>query len=188
MVAYMVVAVNGTVYNSTSRAQQIQSFLSLFGNDYDIDIYVQNITDMRSLEDRYNHVQLFVDADAAQDFIDIIDHNRQVVYSQSLLTRSIFVVKGRKADWQEIRDNCKMAAYSAPSKAFKEVSLATREEIQDVLNTDVRGSIDLDAILREKYATHQYYGSKVLYFDDPPKEVLPDDYEYEERGFMVSDD
>ena len=49
---------------------------------------------MKSLEDRYNNVKLFVDSDAAKDFIDIIDHNRKVVYSQSRLTRIVFVVKG----------------------------------------------------------------------------------------------
>lgn len=186
-VAYMVVAVNGSVYDSTSRAQQIQAFLSLFGNDYDIDVYVQNITDMKSLEERYNHVQLFVDADAAQDFIDIIDHNRNVVYSQSLLTRVVFVVKGRKTEWKDIRDNCKTAVFSASSKAFKEVTLASREEIEDVLNTDVRGVVDLDNILQEKYTTHQYYGSKVLYFDDK-KEEPERDMEFEEKGFMIIND
>lgn len=187
MVAYMVVAVNGSVYDSTSRAQRIQEFMSLFGNDYDVDVYVQNVTDMRSLEERYSHVQLFVDADAAQDFIDIIDHNRNVVYSQSLLTRVVFVVKGRKKDWQEIRDNCKTAVFSASSKAFKEVTLAGREEIQDVLNTDVRGVVDLNSILQEKYTTHQYYGSRVLYFDDKIDDVEPVT-EYEEKGFMIIHD
>lgn len=186
MVAYAVVAVNGTTYNATARAQQIHDFMSLFGNDYDVDVYVQNITDMKSLEERYNDVKLFVDSDAAKDFIDIIDHNRKVVYSQSRLTRIVFVVKGRKSYWTDIRDNCKMAIYSGPAKAFKEVKIAVRDDIQEVLNTDIRGVVDLDSLLQKKYATHQYFGSKVLYFDEKPEE---DEGQVvsEERGFMVSD-
>ena len=143
MVAYAVIAVNGTTYDPTSRAQQIHDFMSLFGNDYDVDVYVQNITDMKSLEERYNNVKLFVDSDAAKDFIDIIDHNRKVVYSQSRLTRIVFVVKGRKSYWTDIRDNCKMAIYSGPAKAFKEVKIGLRDDIQEVLNTDIRGVVDL---------------------------------------------
>lgn len=185
-VGYAVVAVNGTTYDPTTRAQRIHSFISLFGNDYDTDIYIQNITDMKSLEERYDKVKLFVDADAAKDFIDIIDHNRKVVYSQSKLTRIVFVVKGRKSDWTDIRDNCKMAVYSGPAKAFKEVKIARREDIQEILNTDIRGVVDLDALLQRKYATHQYYGSKVLFFDEKPVEER-DVVEKEERGFMVSD-
>lgn len=186
IVAYTVIAVNGTTYDPTVRAQQIREFLSLFGNDYDMDVYVQNVTDMRSLEERYNNVKLFVDEDAAKDFIDIIDHNRQVVYSQSRLTRIVFVIKGRKSEWNTIRDNCKMAIYSSASKAFKEVRIGDREDIQEVLNTDIRGVVDLDALLQKKYATHQYYNSRVLYFDDPPAEDGEQGAK-EERGFMVSD-
>ena len=186
MVAYAVIAVNGTTYDPTSRAQQIHDFMSLFGNDYDVDVYVQNITDMKSLEERYNNVKLFVDSDAAKDFIDIIDHNRKVVYSQSRLTRIVFVVKGRKSYWTDIRDNCKMAIYSGPAKAFKEVKIGLRDDIQEVLNTDIRGVVDLDSLLQKKYSTHQYFGSKVLYFDEKPEE---DEGQVvsEERGFMVSD-
>lgn len=186
MVAYAVIAVNGTTYDPTSRAQQIHDFTSLFGYDYDVDVYVQNITDMKSLEERYNDVKLFVDSDAAKDFIDIIDHNRKVVYSQSRLTRIVFVVKGRKNYWTDIRDNCKMAIYSGPAKAFKEVKIGLRDDIQEVLNTDIRGVVDLDSLLQKKYSTHQYFGSKVLYFDERPEE---DEGQVvsEERGFMVSD-
>ena len=186
MVAYAVIAVNGTTYDPTSRAQQIHDFMSLFGNDYDVDVYVQNITDMKSLEERYNNVKLFVDSDAAKDFIDIIDHNRKVVYSQSRLTRIVFVVKGRKSYWTDIRDNSKMAIYSGSAKAFKEVKIGLRDDIQEVLNTDIRGVVDLDSLLQKKYSTHQYFGSKVLYFDEKPEE---DEGQVvsEERGFMVSD-
>lgn len=185
-VAYAVQAVNGTTYDSLARSQQIRDFLSLFGDDYDVDVYIQNITDLRSLEERYNNVKFFVDPEAARDFIDIIDHNRNVVYSQSRLTRTVFVVKGRKNDWTEIRDNCKMAIYSAAAKAFKEVRICDRDDIQRVLNDDIRGVVDLDDLLQRKYATHQYYDSKVVYFDEAPDNEKHEDHE-EERGFMVDD-
>lgn len=187
-VAYCMVCANGTHYDNLSRSFGLRDFLSILGNQFDIDIYCQNITDVRSLEERYNNVKLFADLDAAKDFIDIIDHNRKVVYSESLLTRIVIVVKGHKSYFTEIRDNCKTAAYSMAARAFKDVHIAQREEIQDILNTDIRGLVDLDGLLQRKYATHQYYGSRVLFYGD--KQLKPEDEDKikEERGFMISDE
>lgn len=185
--SYAVVATNGTTYDPIQRSKQIRDFLTLLGSDFDIDVYVQNITDVKSLEDRYSNVKLFTDEEAAKDFIDIIDHNRSVVSSRSLLTRTIFVVKGRRNNWTEIRDNCKMAIYSASARAFKDVHVAQRAEIQDILNTDIRGVVDLDALLQQKYATHQYHGSRVLYFGEEEEHIQEDPIK-EERGFMKTDE
>ena len=46
--------------------------------------------------------------------------------------------------------------------------------------------VDLDSLLQKKYATHQYCGSRVLYFDEK-EEPVDDRTENEERGFMVID-
>lgn len=186
-IAYMVVCTNGTTYDPVQRSKQIRDFLSLLGNEVDIDVYIQNITDVKSLEDRYNNVKLFADEEAARDFIDIIDHNRKVVYSKSLLTRTIFLVKTYRGNWTEVRDNCKMAVYSAAARAFKDAHIATPNEIQEILNTDIRGVVDLDALLQQKYASHQYYGSRVLFFGEEEDHEVVDEIS-EERGFMVGDE
>lgn len=186
-VAYAVVASNGTTYDSLQRSKGIRDFLSLLGSDYDLDVYIQNITELQSLETRYNNVKLFTGEAAAKDFIDIIDHNRKVVYSQSLLTRIVFVTKGRKGYWTDIRDNCKQACYSSAARAFKDVHIAERAEIQDILNTDIRGVVDLDSLLQRKYATHEYFGSRVLYFGEEKVDESANTANLEERGFMITD-
>lgn len=186
-VAYVMVAANGTSTDPLARSKTLRNFFAMLGKRFDLDIYVQNITEMKSLEERYNNVKLFVDQDAAKDFIDIIDHNRQVVYSESRLVRVCIVVKGRKSDWTEIRDNCKMACNSAAARAFKYVHIASKEEVGEILNTDIRGFVDTDKILQQKYATHQYFGSKVLFFDEEPASDV-DLGEQEERGFLITDE
>lgn len=186
-VCYIMVAANGTSYNALSRSKTLRDFMSLLGKDFDIDFYIQNVTEMKSLEERYNDVKLFVDQDAAKDFIDIIDHNRKVVYGESRLTRICIVVAGRKEYWTDIRDNCKMACMSSAARAFKNVHMASREEIGEILNTDIRGYIDTEKILQQKYATHKYYGSKVLYYGDAPENV-EDAGDQEERGFLIPDE
>lgn len=183
-VAYVMVAANGTTYDSLARSMTIRDFFSQIGKNFDIDFYVQNVTEMKSLEQRYDNVKLFVDQDAAKDFIDIIDHNRKVVYSESRLTRIVIVVKGPRGYWTEIRDDCRQACNSAAARAFKDVHIAMRDEVHEILDTDIRGYVDIDGELQRKYATHQYYGSKVLYFGDEPEVVEPEG-DSEERGFMV---
>lgn len=183
-VAYVMLAANGTTYDPLARSMTIRDFFSQIGKYFDIDFYIQNVTEMKSLEQRYNNVKLFVDQEAAKDFIDIIDHNRKVVYSESRLTRIVIVVKGSRNYWTDIRDDCKQAVNSAAARAFKDVHIATRDEVREILGTDIRGYVDIDGELQRKYATHQYYGSKVLYFGDEPKEVA-EDGKNEERGFMV---
>lgn len=184
-VAYAIVASNGTTYDPVQRAQMIKEFISLLG-DFSIDVYSQNLTETKSLDARYSNVKLFVDEDAAKDFLDIIDHNRQVVYSQSLLTRIVFVIKGRRSAWDTIRDNCHMAVHSGAAKAFKDVRVAKLTDIRSILDNDIRGAVDLEGILQRKYTTHQYFGSKVLYFDNKPVSQQTE-VSNEERGFLIPD-
>lgn len=186
-VAYLMVAANGTSYDALARSMTIRDFFSQIGKHFDFDFYIQNITEMKSLEQRYSNVKLFVDEDAAKDFIDIIDHNRKVVYSESRLTRIVMVVKGSRNYWTDIRDDCKQACSSAAARAFKDVHIATRDEVKDIIDTDIRGYVDIDGELQRKYATHKYYGSRVLFFGEEPVHVETRD-ESEERGFMVSDE
>lgn len=160
--------------------------MSLFGNDYDMDAYVQSITDIKSLEKRYNNVRLFIGSDAAGGFIGIVDRNRRVVYSQSRPMHTVFAVKGYKSYWTDVRDNCKVAIYPGPAKAFKKIRIGLHDDIQEVLNADIRGVVDLDSLLRERCSTRQYFGSKVLHSDEKP-EGDEGQIASEERGFMVSD-
>lgn len=187
LVSYIMVGYNGSFYDSVARSKTVRQFLTLFGKNFDMDIVIQNITEMKSLEQRYNNVKLFTDADAAKDFIDIIDHNRQVVYNESRLVRVCFIIKARRDSWTEVRDTCKMACGSNAARAFKDIHLATRDEVAEIINTDIRGYIDMDKIQQQKYATHNYYGSRVLYFDDEPETHDEGEID-EERGFLIPDE
>jgi hypothetical protein len=164
-VGYMLVVVNGTVLDDIQRSQMVMEFLTLLGSDYDMDVLVQNITETKALENRYKGVKLFSSPEAAQDFVDIIDHNRKIVYASSLLTRTIFFVKGAKSQWKDIKKNLDMAKFSQQAKAFKEVHIADKDEVVEILSRDVNGTVDLDVMLQKKYATGEYFGSHVVGYD-----------------------
>ena len=161
-VAYFIVTTNKTSYDSIIWSQQVMDFLKMLNSEHDVDIYVQNITEVRALENRYKNVKIFADRDVAKDFLDIIDHNRSQVYSNSLLTRTIYVVRGYRNDWEAIKTLCNTAVHSNVARVFKDVHIANDVEVNEILSRDVNGLINLPELMQNKYCTHQYYGSKVV--------------------------
>lgn len=165
-VAYCIVATNTYSKDDVYRAQVIHLFLLYFCKDYDVDTFAQNITETKSLEDRYSRVKLFNTSDAANDFLEIIDNNRKIVYKDSLHVRIVFMVKGSKSSWKDMRAKIESALLSYSSKVFKTLQIADYELCNDIINHDVDGIVDMDTLFRSKYARHDYHGSRVLYYDD----------------------
>lgn len=183
-VAYFIVSTNKTSYDSIVWSQEVTKFLKLLTAKYEVDIYVQNITEVNALEERYSGVKLFTDASVARDVIDIIDHNRSQVYKNSLLTKTIYVVRGPRSEWEDIKKCCNAAVHSTTARIFKNVYIADEMQVNDIISRDINGLVNLPELMQNKYCTHQYYGSKVLAFDDEAIiEKVPEE-DLENKGFM----
>ena len=165
-VAYFIVTTNKTSYDEEIWSHEVKQFLKMLNGKYDVDIAVQNITEVTALNNRYDGVKLFADQSVARDFIDIIDHNRSQVYENSLMTRTIFVVKGYRAQWEDIKKDCNAAIHSVHARTFKICKLCDDYEANEIISRDVNGLIDLPALMQAKYCTKEYYGSRVIAFDD----------------------
>jgi hypothetical protein len=169
-VAYMLVLSNGTATNAVRQTRSVNEYLMpVISDKYDFDLLVQNINETSELEKRYNAVKFFTTPEAAQDFLDIIDYNRAQVKAFSMLNRIVIVLKGRKEDWKDMR----MTLKNLPKRTFKDAHIALPEEVADVFSRDINGTLDLDDTLRQKYATHEYFGSKVIGYDLPVSEAMP---------------
>ena len=184
-VAYFIVSTNKTSYDSIVWSQEVTQFLKLLTAEYDVDIYVQNITEVKALEERYSGVKLFVDQSVAKDFIDIIDHNRSQVYSNSLLTKTIYVVRGPRSEWENIKKCCNNAIHSVAARVFKNVYIANDIEVNEILSRDINGLINLPELMQNKYCTHEHYGSKVIAFDDEAVKVEVKPEDNTNKGFMA---
>lgn len=183
-VAYFIVSTNKTSYDSIVWSQEVTKFLKLLTAKYEVDIYVQNITEVNALEERYSGVKLFTDASVARDVIDIIDHNRSQVYKNSLLTKTIYVVRGPRSEWEEIKKCCNAAVHSTTARIFKNVYIADEMQVNDIISRDINGLVNLPELMQNKYCTHQYYGSKVLAFDDEAIIEKVSEEDLENKGFM----
>lgn len=171
-ISYFVVTYNGTTDDTVKRSIQLKKFQSIMLADHSYDVDSQNITEINTLDRRYSNVKLFADAESARDFIDIIDHNRNIVQRSSLLTRVVYEVKGRRSEWKEMHANIQAALNSTAVKAFKLAYLVSdKEEIEEIMSRDVDGVINLEEMLRKKYCNNQYYGSYVAGYDDSDLEV-----------------
>lgn len=167
VVSYFVIAYNGDSYDNIVHSSLCEKFMLSAFEDRDYNMYVKNIIFAETLASRYKDVKIFGDMDAARDFLDIIDFNSKIVSENSVMQRIIFQVRGHKSDWKEMRTSIDSAIHSESAKAFKSVHRVTsREEIDEILSMDLDGYIELDSMMRNKYCTGEYYGSRVLCYDD----------------------
>ena len=166
-VTYLVVAYNGNDEDRMRHAATMAKFIESCAGDRDYDIYIQNIVETQSLRERYKNVKLFGDIQAAQDFVDIIDYNSQMVEENSTLQKIVFAFKGSKSDWKEMKMSIDGAIHSKSSKCFKTVYRVTdKDECEEIMSRDLDGIISISEIMRKKYCTNNYFGSKVLCYDD----------------------
>ena len=49
--------------------------------------------------------------------------------------------------------------------------MTDKEEIEDIISRDLDGVISIDEMAKRKYCTGEYYGSKVLCYDDNKEQL-----------------
>lgn len=185
-VAYFISTTNKTTYDAEIWSNEVKQFLKMLNTKYQVDIYVQNIIEVTALDKRYDGVKLFADPSVARDFIDIIDHNRSQVYQNSLMTRTIFVVRGYRNEWEDLKKDCNAAIHSVHAKVFKTCKLCNDFEVNEILSRDVNGLVNLPELMQNKYCTKQYYGSRVIAYDDADVKAneVEESHNSDTGGFM----
>lgn len=166
-VVYFVVAYNGDDEDHLQHSATVTKFIESCTDNRDFDIYIQNINETSTLAARYKDVKLFADEDAAQDFVDIIDYNSKIVNESSTLQKIVFAFKGHRGDWKDMKQSIDGAIHSKVAKSFKTVYRVTDEnEIEELMSRDMDGVLSLTDVMRNKYCTGEYFGSRVLCYDD----------------------
>lgn len=165
-IAYMLIALNGNA-EGTEKFSQIKQYFDAV-SEYRQTILIQNVVDNTSLERYYAQIKRFEDKGVARDFLEILDFNRKYIGDNSLVVRTIFVVFGRPSDRVAIKG---LIADAMPKQAYFTISVATRDEVLDVLKEDTGVYLDLDAMLASRFAAGRYYGSRVLSYERSKSEA-----------------
>lgn len=164
-IAYLLVATNGESTNAVERAKDIKALLRNLASQYTIDIYIQNLSEDTTITDSYKNISLFNDEDVASDFLDIIDYNCKYIKEEGLVCQVVYKIQCRKSDYKAMRADIEATLNSDESKVFRSIEVANREKVEQILNLDIDTFIDFRAIQVSKYATGNYYKSKVVKYN-----------------------
>lgn len=182
-VAYLLVTQNSGNFDVIQRAQQIAKILERISGDYNIDIRSQNILDTDELHTRYDGISLFEDREAAKDYLEIVDFNREIIQKDTLVSRVIFVVSARKKYHKEMKKSLISVLNSPEIRAFRSVTLAPFEVTNNIISRDIDSYIDFKEIQRQQYSKGEYFGSYVDEYDYSA-DIRDNTEVKEERGFI----
>ena len=172
-IMYMVCCFNGTTEDSLRRSVQLRKFLNTLLGDFIFDCYILNVTDFPALHDYYKKVKEFDRNESASNFVDIIDYNIDLVQNNSMVQCTVYVVKGRRSDWKDIKNQIDVAINSRTARVYKNVyRVSDPVVINELLNRDVDSIVNIEDLLRKKYRTGNYNTSKVLAYDLPDDKII----------------
>lgn len=172
-IVYLVCCFNGTTEDSLRRSVQLRKFLNSMFGDFLFDTYILNVTDFPALRMYYDKVKEFDKNESATNFINIIDYNIELVNDKSLVQCTVYAIKGRRSDWKDIKTQIDLALGSRLARVYKTVyRVKDSTVINELLNRDIDGVVNIEELLRKKYRTGNYNTSKVLAYDLPEDKVI----------------
>lgn len=172
-ICYMVVCYNGTVDDQMYHSIDLRKLIDSMIGDYECDTYIHNVTEAPELRNYYDKVANFDKNISARNFINIIDHNIELTEDTSLVQATIYCIKGSRSDWKDIKTHIDMMLNSNVARAYKTIYRVRNEAtINAIINRDIDSVINVNELLRRKYANHVYDTSKVLAYDLPDDKVI----------------
>lgn len=172
---YAVKGYNGTCENELARTQLLRKFMSSMIGDFDCDIYILNESYTGPVRRYYNNLTKFGKNAASMNFTKIIDMVASKTKNKSMVQCTVFILKGRRSDWKQMKSQIDGALGSSMSSAFKRCyRVHSRIELTDLINHDIDTNVDIDELLRAKYKTGEYYTSRVVAYDPKGEVVIGD--------------
>lgn len=185
-VSYMIVCENSERMDNEEMSRQLELLYNQFFNrKYKVDLYFQNVEISSTLAKRYNSAKNIKDAEVRGDYIKIIDHNIHLSATKSRLMRTIILISGSRHEYKDILNFIHEALGSASTRVFKSIKLYTDQElIENIFSRDLDTYIDFSTLLRNKYKSEKFYGSKIIGYDIQNVKVT-ENKKINTRGFMV---
>lgn len=166
VVEYLVVCFNGTIEDKVRHSVALRKFITLLAGDFMFDMYIHNINTTPMLSSYYDKIHNIGPTEAASNFIEILDDNRKRTTDKSKVQCIIFVVRGRRSDWKDIKCQIDTTISSDASKAFKTVyRVSSMEEANLIINRDADTNVFIQDLLRIKHKTGNYMTSRVIKYD-----------------------
>lgn len=165
-VHYFIIGFNGTIAEPLKHSALLSEFLTTLIDNYDYNIYIQNITDTSMLSRYYDKVNRFQRNSSASNFVEILDYDKQLTADTSLVQATIIELIASRSEWKVLQQHIQAVLRDYTLAVFKTVYLVTdQQEINAIINRDIDSVVNIDELLRIHYKTEDYKGSHVLTYD-----------------------
>lgn len=180
-VAYIISAFTTTYFDEDELNADLEKFVAMLGK-YSYDIHMHMVHHEFLLQDNLDRMRVYTDnKELLKERIDMCVYQDEVMSQNTALYRINFVVKGARYEWKILRNDVQAAVRSSYAKVFKQCRVCDKRQANDVMSRDLYLYVELEEMIKKKYTSEEYYGSKVYYYGDE----MPVEYqeEKEDVGF-----
>lgn len=142
---------------------------------WDWDLYLHNSIDELKCEEDLPKLKRYTDNEIIKERMSFYSYQDEWSRTHSGLYRYSFLVRTTKNNWKKVREHLSELVSSELAGNFNELALLQYHDVMDLLGRDICGFIDINKMLIDKYENNEFYGSKVLWYDENvPKELVPE--------------
>lgn len=196
-VSYIISAFTTTYFDEDKLNEDLQAFVALLGA-YTYDVHMHMVFNEFLLQDKLERMAAYTDEELLRERMDMYVYQDKEMAEQTLIYRINFVVRGSRYEWKKLRDTVNVTVrstyarvFSLPhrgalahpqvrstyARVFKECYVCDRQQANDVMSRDLYVYVELEEMVKKKYANEEYYDSKVYYYG----EEVPEEFREKEE-------
>lgn len=190
-ICYIIQAYGYSYLDDNSYSKDLEEFITRLTNLYEVDVYGHLVVgELGTTQEDLEKLRVYKDGEFLQERLDFYKYQDRYTDEHSKLYRLNFAVRSYKTQWGKFKKDIINIVKSEYVRCFDMVKICNRDEAVDVVSRDITLYVDIGEMLRTKHNSDNYFGSKVLYFDDDiPDEMKPHEVKFEdEEGRRVVDD
>ena len=174
MVSYIISAYPKGYLSDARFASDIEMFLNELDR-WSCDTYLLNAIDEVLCQEELPKLRNYTDKQVIEERIEFYSYQDEWSRENSGLYRYVFLVSTAKYNWKKMKSHLEELVASSLAACFNEIYICDENNCMDVFNRDICGYVDVRKMILAKYDNEQYYGSKVMWWDDDiPPELIPE--------------
>lgn len=186
-ISYFIICKNGNKADPIYRATEIEKFFTSISR-FKFNIHILNQADSSTLSSRYSNIAIFKDKSIARDMLEIIDYNKRIVEDNSLITLTVFEIKGRISDKVNIKKVLENGVRILNNKVYRLAVIADDEAAAFLLNRTLMTDINFNDIFLRRFSKGEYYQNKILGYDidyitkkNNKEKIIKEEFEWMEK-------
>jgi hypothetical protein len=188
-ICYIIQTYGYSYMNDNQYSKDIEDFLSKLTIKYDVDVYGHIVVGENSIsQEDLEKLKIYTDKEYMKERLEFYKYQEDFTNNNVNLYRVNYIINGNKNKRNIIKKDINNIIKSEYSECFDIIKLCDRKEANDVISRDLTVYVDIEEMLHNKMNLNNYFGSKVLYFDEPNIEDSLDKIIFEKEERRIIDD